>query len=73
MATDTIITPAPAPLPPLLVSEREAARLLGVSARTVYALEKRGELRAARIGTRKLFAVVAIHDFIARQSRGGAR
>lgn len=36
----------------LLVTPREASRLLSVSERTLYALVRRGELAAVRIGPR---------------------
>jgi excisionase family DNA binding protein len=39
----------------LLASRVEAAEALGVSVRTVDVLAERGELRAVRIGSRKLF------------------
>jgi len=35
----------------LLVDEREAARLLSVSPKTIYNLRRRGELRAVMIGS----------------------
>jgi excisionase family DNA binding protein len=39
----------------LLASRQEAAEALGVSVRTIDALAERGDLRAIRIGARKLF------------------
>jgi len=41
--------------PGLLVNQAEAARLLGISERTVFALVDRRQLPARYIGTRKLF------------------
>ncbi len=44
-------TEPPAP-PPLLVSQKEAARLLCISERTLYALVRRGELSQVKVGPR---------------------
>ena len=57
----------------LLVDEREAARLLDVSARTVWALRDRGELLPVRIpGTRLVrYSVDTLRDWIGRQQQGG--
>ena len=48
--------------PPLLVSEREAGRLLGVTPRTVFALRRAGELPAVKIGARVLYPLAALVD-----------
>jgi excisionase family DNA binding protein len=48
---------------PLLVDEKTAAQMLGVSRRTVFDLNEEGSLRAVRIGTRKLYLVDAIERF----------
>ena len=48
---------------PLLVDEKTAARMLGVSRRTVFDLNDSGTLRATRIGARKLYSVDAIERF----------
>lgn len=50
----------------LLISEREAGRVLSVSPRTVFTLIQRGELRAVRVGSRKLVEVKSLLDLIAR-------
>jgi excisionase family DNA binding protein len=64
---------SPATAPPLLVSEREAGRLLGVTARTVYELRKSGELAAVRIGARVLYSRNDLTAFIAsRRQIAGA-
>ena len=44
----------------LLASRQESAEALGVSVRTIDALVERGELRAVRIGSRKLFSWVEL-------------
>jgi excisionase family DNA binding protein len=50
----------------LLISEREAGRVLSVSPRTVFSLVQRGELRAVRVGSRKLVELKSLHALIAR-------
>ncbi|MEW6746120.1 MAG: helix-turn-helix domain-containing protein [Planctomycetota bacterium] len=42
---------------PLLVSEREAARLLGISPRLMWSLGVRGEIPRVRLGGRVLYAL----------------
>jgi excisionase family DNA binding protein len=51
---------------PLLVSERKAGSTLGVSARTIFNMVARGDLKAVRIGKRKLISVASIRAFIER-------
>jgi len=46
------------------VSEREAARLLGVSPRTVFTLRKQGHLKAVKIGASVRYDVRDIRAFI---------
>lgn len=48
---------------PLLVDEEASAKMLGVSQRTVFELNKRGVLPSIRIGKRKLYAVSVIEAF----------
>ena len=64
-------TSSPVPLAPLLVDQREAARLLGISPRTVFTLATSGRLPFLRIGRLKKFAVADIEAFIARERIGG--
>jgi excisionase family DNA binding protein len=47
----------------LMVSEAKAAKLLGVSRRTVFALNKQGVLLARRVGKRKLYSVESLKNF----------
>jgi excisionase family DNA binding protein len=66
----TISFPSPLPAaPPLLVSEREAGRLLGVTARTVFELRRSGKLPVVKIRARVLYPVAAIHRFISEQAQ----
>jgi len=50
---------------PLAVDDRGAARLLGISSRTVYSLRERGELRYRRCGRRILIPVESIRAYLA--------
>jgi excisionase family DNA binding protein len=58
--------------PPFLVDEREAARFLGVSPRTIWTLAANGELPTVKIGRRKMYSVESLKEFVlARESRAG--
>lgn len=48
---------------PFLVDEKTAAKLLGVSKRTVFDLEERGLLRSKRIGKLKRYAVSHLREY----------
>lgn len=41
---------------PIAYGERDAARLLGISQRTLYGLRIAGEIRATKVGTRVLYS-----------------
>jgi hypothetical protein len=56
-ATHPIPTPAPNPVAALLVDEPQAARMLGVSARKLFSLEKEGVVRCVRLGRSKRYAI----------------
>jgi hypothetical protein len=59
-------------LPPLLVDEREARRLLGgLCAKTMYNLRHSGELLAVKIGSRIMYDVADLRAFIQRQKGAG--
>lgn len=66
MNTFALTSSPPAP-PAMLVSEREAGRLLGVTARTVYELRRTGEIPAVRIGSRVLYSRDDLAAFIANR------
>jgi len=78
MPADLIPTPAPT-LPPLLFTEREAARMLSISPRTLWALAACGEIRTVKIGAAKRYPLVELRRWIdAKLDRrageeGGAR
>ncbi len=51
-------------LEPLAVSIDEAARLIGLSPHTIRAYERRGLIRATRIGTRVLIPIAELRRLI---------
>jgi predicted DNA-binding transcriptional regulator AlpA len=51
----------------LLVDERTAARMLGVSPRSIWTMAACGELPSVRIGQRKLYAVETLRRWIAER------
>ncbi|GAB6166209.1 hypothetical protein JCM19992_22090 [Thermostilla marina] len=57
----------------LLLSEREAARALGVSARHLYTLRKRGEVPFVLLGQRVLYSPAALQGWIRERSICGSR
>lgn len=71
MAGESLLTPAPAPMPKLLVTPREAAKVLSVCEKTLFTLNKRGELPAVRIGRAVRYAVADLQAFINRQKGVG--
>jgi len=66
--------PAPPPQPsPLAVSEAEAARLLGVSPRTLWQLRRDGRgPRHAMVGGSVKYAVEEIRRWLTEQTAAGA-
>lgn len=52
-------------VPKLLYSMRDAEHMLGLSARTIYALRQRGELRATRVGGGVKFTLEELQRYIA--------
>jgi len=57
---------APKTLPPLAVGAKEAARLLGLSERTLAALVQRGEINSSQAtkGGKRLFRVAALEAWL---------
>ncbi len=55
--------PVAAPVEPLLVDEKGAGLMLGVSRRTIFDLNKQGALRSKQIGKRKLYLVADLRAF----------
>jgi predicted DNA-binding transcriptional regulator AlpA len=67
--------PAEPVLPPLAVSEADAARLIGVSARTLWTLRRDGRgPRHVLIGSSVRYRVDAIREYLVslEQTEGGA-
>jgi hypothetical protein len=61
------------PAEKLLVNEREAARLLGVCAKSVWSRTfPRGTLRSVRIGSRVLYSVETLRAWVAEQEAAHA-
>ncbi|HOM19089.1 MAG TPA: helix-turn-helix domain-containing protein [Thermoguttaceae bacterium] len=50
-----------------LLNERQAAELLGISARHLHTLRKRGEVPYIRLGGRVLYAPEALQRWIERR------
>ena len=53
--------------PPVLITEKEAARLLGCCERSVWQLRKDGKIRCVKIGTAVRYARSEIDRFVASQ------
>ena len=53
----------------LAVGIAEAARRLGLSARTIATLVKRGDLESRKIGRRRLIPISVLAEFIRRDHR----
>lgn len=52
---------------PLLVTPREAARMLSVSERTLWSLSAKGEIPRIKLGRSARYAVSDLREFIERQ------
>jgi excisionase family DNA binding protein len=57
-------------LPKMMVSAKEAGRMLSLSTRTLYNLRQTGELRAIHVGRSIRFSVEDIKAWIARAAEG---
>lgn len=67
MSTDRVIQTSP-----ILVNIRDAAKLLGLSTKTVWGLtHPRGPLPVVRIGRRTMYEVATLVEFAASQRQGG--
>ena len=55
------------PVPILLISQCDAARLLGVERTTIWRMCGRGDLARVRIGRRSLITMESVNAFIASQ------
>lgn len=64
--------PDPSHTDPMLVGMTEAARMIGVSARTLWSMANAGELPTVRIRRRVLFNVAALREWVDARTEGGA-
>jgi len=71
MAGESLLSPAPAPMPKLLVTPREAAKALSICEKTLWTLTKRGDLPAVRINRAVRYDVADLQAFINRQKGAG--
>lgn len=55
----------------LLISAKEAATLLSVSPRTLWALTQQGAVPVVRVGRRTLYSPAALREWIVAASSGG--
>jgi len=63
--------PSDSTLPLLLVDAREAARLLSVSPRTLWAMTHQGDLPCVRIGRLVRYDVAGLTRWVADRQQGG--
>ena len=62
--TKITIPPAQHDLERLGVSVKTAAKMLDVSERTMWTLAKEQKIRTARVGTRVIFSVESLREFV---------
>ncbi|WP_025993722.1 helix-turn-helix domain-containing protein [Pseudomonas viridiflava] len=62
-----------APSGPLSVSVEEAARLTGYTRSGIYEVMAKGELKAFKLGKRRLILVAELKAWIERAAKAGAR
>ena len=62
-----------ATIPPLSVSVEEAARLVGHSRSGIYEVIAQGELKAFKLGKRRLILMAELKAWIERAAKDGAR
>ena len=55
---------------PILLSTRQAARLLGICERTLFSLTKKGEIPTVRIGRRVQYCREDLLGFVAARKAG---
>lgn len=57
--------------PPLALRAKEAARLLGISQRSLWTITKRKDIPHVRIGRTVTYPVDALRDWLKKRSKGG--
>ena len=55
----------------LAVRPRDAARILGISERTLWSLTKKGEIPHVRTGRVVLYSIAALEEWLAGNQTGG--
>jgi excisionase family DNA binding protein len=60
-------------IPPLSLSVEDAARVVGYSRSGVYELIASGELKAFKLGRRRLILMAELKAWIERAAKAGAR
>lgn len=58
---------------PIVISEREAARLVGMGLTAFRAIRARGEVPHVRLGARVMIPVQELREWVAAQVVGGDR
>ncbi len=59
------------PIEPLSLRQEAAARLLGISARTLFTLTKSGEVPHVRLNGVVLYPLAALREWLANRTTGG--
>jgi excisionase family DNA binding protein len=57
--------------PPVLISQREAAHLLGVERTTIWRMVKRRDLTSVKIGSRCLIVLASLREYVDSQAECG--
>ncbi len=57
--------------PPVLISQQEAARLLGVERTTIWRMVKRRDLSSVKIGSRRLIVLASLREYVGSQAKSG--
>ncbi len=69
--------PAPqapnSPTPPVLLTVREAAKVLRISSRTLFTRTQDGAIPHIRLGGRVLYPLQQLREWMANKSQGGTR
>lgn len=58
---------------PLLIGAKVAASMLGISARSLWALTNAGAIPVVRLGRRTLYSPAALRSWIEQRTEGGGK
>ncbi len=64
-------TSIPTPLAPLALNAHDAAKMLGISTRTLWTLTNSGAIPHARVGRRVLYPLADVEQWLATRTKGG--